>query len=275
MIDKNKLYAHHFKGELHILKNPRHKLDQINIDTIDKHKIIHATYFARYLKKTYDISLSEYFNIVVHDEIDKSHFCVICNEKLSFVSLNRGFNRVCYREACRRKLQRKNPEFVEIMKNANSKFLTNLHKNKDFAKEHNIRCTQMMTDLHKDSSHLPNATKRGWLAYCRNRQIDNAYFCIIQLTDSSKFKIGITINFQNRWSLNISKKNIIVIDLHESSIENVAELEYQLKIKFIHQNEWIDSKYLDDVQLHMNNYYQKILTHETYKENSRKIHLST
>jgi len=85
-------------------------LDQLREDE----KWVYAVELRRYLRSTYNLTIGEYYNLVVYDDKDKKHYCRICGKELPFYKLTKPYRQMCSMK-CKgereKELRAENPEY--------------------------------------------------------------------------------------------------------------------------------------------------------------------
>lgn len=155
MIDKSKLKCNRFPGKIWKSDKPedyRWYQDQL-IPESEPIKWVSCTLFSKYLKSTYDLTLQEYYNIVVFGDINYQPICRVCGENLYFYNLTKGYQEFCSQN-CRAKhyMTQSNldPEFKSKAAKAGGKILERLWKDKDFRKRNSERLRKHMLILNSD-----------------------------------------------------------------------------------------------------------------------------
>lgn len=96
-MNKSELKCNRFPGRIWKSDNPteyRWYQDQL-IPESEPIKWVSCTVFAKYLENTYNLSIREYYNIVVYDDINYQPKCSICGGNLFFYNLNKGYQEFC------------------------------------------------------------------------------------------------------------------------------------------------------------------------------------
>lgn len=213
-----------------------------------------VSYISSHIK-SHGITPKEYyykhFNI-----IDPLCYENSCNEVAKFSGPNKGYSKFCS-SSCSAKVSNSLISTKESSSIRMSKTLTRLHKEEGFKKFHSERMSELMTKQNKDAKFCLNRDKssserlkklresnefvarisrNSFLSIARNKNMYEGIFYILTLSDS--IKIGICFydsnfnHFNGRChSLKIHNKDIFI-----GKIEDVAELEYKIKSKYIPVN---------------------------------------
>ena len=192
------------KGEI-IYYNDKYRY----LDQIDGKTLISGNDMARYLRKRYDISPQEYYNLVMYGDINNSPKCLYCDNPREFIKISQG-----YKSRCKICLDK-----------------SHIHKKKPKSKlalegKHNF---QTQSKESRTRAHI-NSSRNTFINRAKLRNINVAYmYC--GLLDSNNFKIGITF-------VNISRRSKLLklVSGHKVKVgtpEYISNLELELKYKFL------------------------------------------
>lgn len=130
----------------------------------DKEVWIHPRTWSKYLRNTYGITLQQYYNIIVHDDIDYSPVCSVCNNEIPFRGLYRGYQTYCSKSCYHKSEELSNrmsvtmrdlnsdPEFYEANRKRQSERLKTLWEDESYAEE--------MSSMSKSTWNDPDIRKK-------------------------------------------------------------------------------------------------------------------
>ena len=188
-------------------------LDQLT----EKLTWISRSFMARYLSRNYDLSIQEYYNLVVFDDKDFTPKC-ICGRHRKFWRLINGYYTTCAQNDC----------------------ISILH-----SKSNHERWDSMSENERLEfSSKLGYASKEGLRIMCQGcysrfialgNESDICEFYIASTFDG-QFKFGISEDSLSRKSkMSYKKVKVIKCDTRV----NIAKLEYDIKIKLNSPKEYL------------------------------------
>lgn len=205
---------------------------QSYLDQIDGVTVVSSKKIKDYLFNKYELSVEEYYNLVVYGNINHITKCENpkCTNKSGFISLSSGYQKYCCRKCCdsyppliksnkipwsdeRRLRQSKNNRKIQLDKVKN--------KTHNFLKQ---------SIEHKLNAQLQSA-RFTFIKRAKIRNIDKSYL-YLGIDDSlNKIKIGITfVGIERRkYDLNLFSIHTILI----GTPELVSEIEYEVKRKFM------------------------------------------
>lgn len=195
--------------------DPRTKkkiIDQLSDEPIE----IFRTKISKYLMNTYGITLREYYNIIMYDDISYNNICKTngCNKYTEFVNLSEG-----YREHC--------CNSCHITDRNNKNWKDNIYRdsmNRVLKENNNIPKTKIESEYNKFINY-------GKYDY-------PCYFYIGISKDLSKIKFGITRKglWDRMYRYNLFTIHLILV----GTAKQVADLERYLKYSLNSKVEWID-----------------------------------
>lgn len=234
------LKVYHNPGEI-ISKGE--KKDLMYLDQLDKDiNYIGCYKFPKYVRTKYNISLEEYYNLVVFNDINKEHICrnKNCNNKLKFRSLLGP----AYKECCSRKC---NGEYVSNILKLEGRLFMNSPKFRELS-------INKIKELFNDGTHPFRSVE----VHARSRKTDFinksvkhgrtlAYLYWSSCKDESIFKIGVTCDIENYNGLMDLHGYTSINKLKEGDISYIADLEYKIKLHFNKRTEYYKIEEFDIV----------------------------
>lgn len=208
----------------------------VYLDQLSGNKRIINREFKSYLLQEYNLSEKDYFNIVIFGDINYKRYCKYCGKELSFLGLNRDINR-SYRNYCNLKC-----EFDYRVSTGTSHLLSS-NRSKYFS-NHDEKCRELGKKLYLSGNHPFNnientikATKENFIKNFKiNRNYKIAKFYISTLENLDEYiKIGVTTSILESRTKHIrgdSRKYSTIHLLYEGLIDDVADIEYKVKLKF-------------------------------------------
>lgn len=213
-------------------------LDQLNFNKI----YVGCYKFPKYLKRTYNISVEEYYNLVMFGDRNKKHICRNegCSNELKFRSLLGP----AYKECCCRKC---NGEYVSSILKKEGRLVMNSPEFREITRS-------CIKEMFKSGSHPFSKVE----THARSRKTDFinkseksgkniAYLYWSSCYDKSIFKIGITCDVDNYNGLMKLHKYESMTKIAEGSIEYIADLEYKIKLNFNQRTEYYSIERFDEV----------------------------
>lgn len=195
------------------------------LDQIDNSTIIHnLKNFLEYLIDKYNLSEREYYNLVVHNDIGYNHVCENneCSNLTEFLGLNLGYKRFCSNK-CGMSSR------GDLSKNFKS-YYDRLNETIEIRGKDNKR-KKIFTKMTK--SEIISLMYHGYKCYSGKygSRYSKSYLYYSEFKyDDSVFKIGISVNPEDRWS---KAKYINCKILAEGTVEYISNLEFMIKKKFI------------------------------------------
>lgn len=203
---------------------------QSYLDQIDGETIVSSKRIKEYLYNKYRLTEEEYYNLVMYGSINNYPSCQNprCNNHPRFIRLSIGYQKYCC-DSCKNSsiltdIVNKIPWSNE-RRNEKSRLTRNIQLDKIEKKDHNFL---HQSDDHKFNAQLESA-KFTFIKRASIRGINKGYL-YYGLVDKDNFKIGVT--FVSPYSRYKSQKLKTIHTLLTSSIHEVAEIEYRIKLKF-------------------------------------------
>ena len=240
-LDKSSLKVRVSPGK--ILFKYGYYLDQLR----DDNKRIKDTHFQRYLKSIYDITIDEYYNIVMFNDINYIKKCAnpTCNSIIKVYKLSYGANKCCCK-GCASKLtmiglhQKYGEHMVHNM--------IHLHDDPEYRKLKSKIFSDVMKKVHANDheSHVKIVNAGNMQrAITKHKYYQSMYF-YLAISSDNKIKIGVSGQINRRCS-QMNYKTIHTI--FNTDVETAFKIEEEIKTTMLTTGEYFDFNYLHDIVL--------------------------
>lgn len=254
MIDNIKVY--HSPGRLVFRCLKSHSKDYLIQIELEEHWV-KSNDIGRYLKVTYQMTTEEYYDLVVYESVGiKPPKCPYCGKKLRFKNLTYNYNyyKTCSSPECTFNAYSEANKASQInrVKNGTHQFLNNsgirekINKN---TSRRNKRIAEL--GVHPCQDIVNNINMQKGLIKKKGSPEDVLYYYIARTEDLSTFKLGVTKNIIERINISsFSNSKFLKYRIITSGLrENIAELEAEVKLKFMTKSEYFPIKMFKEVIL--------------------------
>lgn len=179
--------------------------------------------FTKYICRKYALTLIEYYNLVVHGDINYIDLCPVCKVRSkTFYSLKNGYAKSCSDPECKRVTKSLNLELVWRDRNDEER-------------------SNILIPLHKSAIRLDTQCTASYNKFMNIGDEHDICYFYIALTDSNLFKFGITGDIERRVIIShMTFKYDFIHVLKEGFRSYIAELEYKVKMNLNSFNEYMD-----------------------------------
>jgi hypothetical protein len=226
-----------------ILRNNYLYYDQLSFIEIGRK----LKFMNKYIKDTYNITPSQYYNLIVYNDLNKIHYCEWCGKETEFMDLRKGFKRFCNKSCVTNKT-------LDTM----NKSGTNKFKEKSFIEENRIRVSKFQRDRIKSGLN-PLLTEENFLNASKSRYLKYGYketsFYVAEVENSELLKIGVSkFPWGRRKYLDKVLINHKVIRTDKPEI--IINIEDYIKRNFCIDHEFIDKNSLNSIINFVENYQE-------------------
>lgn len=215
-----------------------------------------------------DITQEWYYNEFVRN----SHVvpsCVICGKGTIFYVISRGYQKYC--KDCndsgkgRIETGKKNMELynsIEGVTEEASIRLKNLHKVPEFYNSNVERQRILGRDKFikmnaikvNEIGYIERLSKFSWLDKCKKAKINLGHIYVVE--KENYIKVGVAMKTETNKYINTRIKNSggKIVFIYEGNVDIVANIEYEIKLKFKAKKEWINLSNLQEVISHINSF---------------------
>lgn len=238
MAEINELKCNRYCGSIYI--NVNSTIDQL-LSLDEEPALICTRMMKAYVLKRYKLSITEYYNIVVFNDVNHKQNCrhEKCNNTIYHIQkLSYGYKQYCNECIDSKSWIQDNGSKCMTKGNKNpaniQKYLENIsdderNRRKNLANSNNTNSTIQAKQF-----------KSIWLKKARSRNYENGYLYIVKL--NHQFKIGISFYSIGHLKTRLYRAKCIGSNLiYSSDIETIADLECYIKSNFNHQFEWFDN----------------------------------
>lgn len=192
------------------------------LDQIDNKTYISSNYMSRYLRRKYNITTQEYYNLIMYGNINNTPKCYLCGKPREFIKLSHG-----YKVRCHECVNLCHEEKIKEYKEGSRSYLSSKVSKKQIENGTHNFINQDPSIRRKAEI---NSGKNTFIKRAKIRGITKSYlYCGI--TRDKDIKIGITFVGINRRAKAL--KLLSVHLLTEGTPEYISDLEYGIKIKFL------------------------------------------
>lgn len=222
---------------------------------------VSSTKFSKYLKSKYEITVQEYYNLVVFNDINHKEFCQNnCGREVRFISLSRGYGKYCSLScgsAVNMKEAHANPD-SEVMKGLRSwidsdRFRTLISNRFSIMNQINWKDE----NYRLEKSELSRDTINSWESKARSKfksflsqgNDDDTCILYVGFTPSYEVKFGVSGSNIDKGRCN-RKWRLGLITIHRlvvSTRVKVAKLELMIKLKLGSNSEYVDYSKLSTI----------------------------
>ena len=207
-----------------ILREPPYYFDQLD-SSLPK---VHTQSLKRYLREKYNLTDKEYYNIVVHGNIDYEEHCVWCGKVTPFKSLCKGYQHFC-NQSC----------ITKWRLNRDNRLGKNPFQNREWIDQNRSKVAERQSQRMKDGTHHFckeynefNASRSRYLKYGYSET--NLYICDTNVEGFKKFGLSKYPNGRTTYKSNIVLSNHEI--LYTGSPEILVDIEFELKREFCSQD---------------------------------------
>lgn len=229
--------------------------------------------FNRYLKKTYDLTCKEYYNLVMYGESSISSKCSNpnCSNSASFISLSRGYHKTCGCNECKSHLLSIHCKNQHMDENSSLNIsLSRVNNSDEFKKKASDRFKSINESNWKNPEYVfimkdkSYNTINSWRSKCKSKysvflkqgKPEDVCIFYIGLTNSNDIKFGVTgVNLDKgrcnrKWRLKLKSIHRLVV----SDRITVAKIELNLKFHFQSNSEYVEFSKLREIIDFVRNY---------------------
>lgn len=204
---------------------------------------------VRYLNDNYNLTPSQYYNLIVYNDIDKKHYCKICGKELKLISIRYAYYETCSK-SCSSSL------VVKKLKSENRFIFDDPEFKKGNSSRAKLRLANYQNHPIK-SVEVHARSRRTHLINKSKKHNGLGYLYLAECADKSLFKIGATIDISNRVKMDKLNGSVIT-NIHEitsGNMEIIADVEYRIKLHFNQRGEFFNIERFEEVM----NYIKSII----------------